>query len=692
MSIQNERIEYLTEKILKENLQKGLLPDSKEFVWQLNQGLYDLNNDKSSFSFKPYRNTEILTSKKLNEDNEKIFEDLYSLYKNNDHVNNLLNREYQYFLIKKKKLEKELDIEENRLRQYVQNSARPGILPYAYDTFDTTDKVDLNKTTGIFLDTNNNTAKFVEERKYSKRIFPNSNLEFTVLPRTLDLKEDNIEGSLSNILKDTEDSVWQKQLFSKTNEIITGNLVIDFDRPHQLNNINLSLFTVNPVHLLVEFSRDGNSWYNIPYHEDEILVEKEIALDFPEIEVKSLKFTLTKNEYDETFSGEDDYNYKYLFGFEYISLYKKSYPSEAVLYSKELELQNMPKNYAIDTVQLKTDDWVPTNTDLTYQVALAGDSPDWQYIDPVNRKHPRFPQKVHFHNLQRNIKNELYFPSDLSIKQSEAEDLLKNGIPLYKLSHSFGGKEQFHIPSTKILEGSTRLYVGKNAAEVISYPSDGTPLKVQDFLQVQDEKKHYYHPLPQINSGDIFVNKRDDQKRKYLIRIGLYLDEPKVVSSAPVSTEDMIIYLNGNEIFQGITSPDNYAHYSFKGGWNELIILIDGEDSNTVNGVSTSLGFDFNQITKQVYSSSKSLQEVDVFDLQNNTKIHDRTVFAKREVEDGIEFLTNFAQPGLQFDLFYDYKEEFKDNDKILLKVNFTRENNENVPSPLIRQYRLEFS
>lgn len=692
MSIQNKRIGYLTHKILKENLQNGLLPDSKEFTWQLNRAMHHLNNDKSSFRFTPYRNTEVLTSQKINTDNNRIYEDLYVLYDNNQHINNLLNREYQYFLIKKKKLEKELDIEENRLRQYVQNSRRGGLLPYAYETFDTTDQVDLENTSRIFVDTNHNYAHIVEEKNQSTRIFPNANLSFVFLPDKLDIKEENIEGKIENILKDTEDTIWQKQILLKENQAVTGILTVNFDRIQYINHIQMSLLTVKPVQCTIQFSPDSESWYSLPYYEDSIEIEKEIALDFPEMGIKALRFVLDKIEYDQSLPEREGYDYQYLFGFEHISFYNKSYPTAGTLYSKEIALQNKPNNYVIDTVQLHTDDWLPTGTDIQYEVALPGATPDWQPIEPVNRKHPKYPQKVYFHNLRRNIKNELFFPEDLSIRQSEAEDLLKNGIPLYKLTHTFGGKNQFHLPPIQMLQGSLRLFVGKDTAEVISYPSNGEPLNVDDFLQVQEHKKHYYQPLTQIDSGDLFVNKRDDQQRKYLIRLGLYIENPRTISALPAATEDLIIYLNGQQIFSGETSANEQIQYPFRGGWNEIVVLVDGRNANTVNGMTVGLGFNFYNLTESVYSSSKPLEEVDVFDLQNNVKIHDRTVFAKREVENGIEILTNFAQPGLKFDLFYDYKEDFKKESGILLRAHLSRQNGDNVPSPLIRQYRLEFS
>lgn len=692
MSIQNKRVDYLTEKILEKNLQNGLLPDSQEFVWQLNQALYHLNSDKSSFLFKPYRNTEILTSKKINEDNEQVYEDLKILYDNNEHIRNVLNREYQYFLIKKKKLEKELDIEENRLVQYIQNSTRSGFLPYAYDTFDTTHKVNLNQTGQVFVDTNNNRVHIVEEKNASRRIYPSSDITFNLYPHKMDLKEVQVEGELEYMLRDTEDTVWQKQILLKENIEVDGNLIVMFDRSHLMNTIHFSLLTVKPVNTKVEFTPDGESWYHLPYYEDYVEVEKEITLDFPSVEIKGLRFILNKQEADESLPEDEDYDYQYLFGIEKIEFYDKSYPTSGVFQSQPLELENRPKNYAIDTVQLYTDDWIPTGTDIQYQIALPEENPDWQRISPMNHSHPRYSQKVHFHNLKRNHRNKLFFPEDLSIRQSEAEDLLKNGIPLYKLSHMFGHESQFYIPKLDIVEGSFSLYVGREHAEVISYPADDSIVKVEDFLQIRDFKKHYYQPLTNIDSGDIFTNHKEDQHRKHLVRIGLYLEKPMNITAAPISTEDIKIHLNGNELYNSIVNTSNTVHYTFSAGWNELVILVDGKNGPTVNGMSVSLGFNFYHLTDRVYSSSSSLKEVDLFELQNNTKIHDRTVFAKREVDNGYEILTNFAQPGISFDLFYDYKEVFTDETKILLRADLTRENGNNVPTPIIRNYRLEFS
>ena len=72
--------------------------------------------------------------------------------------------------------------------------------------------------------------------------------------------------------------------------------------------------------------------------------------------------------------------------------------------------------------------------------------------------------------------------------------------------------------------------------------------------------------------------------------------------------------------------------------------------------------------------------------------MHDRRVFARRETETGLEILTNFGQPGLEFDLMYDYKDRIEEQDGIYLRARLERENGVNIPTPIIHQYRLEFS
>lgn len=697
MSIQNKRIALLTEKILRQNLQNGLLPDSKEFTWQLNQALRDSRYDEPSFRFRAYQNTEMASTAKLNESNERIVEDLSVLYQNITLVHQLLNKHYQGFSLEKEKLEKEIDVLENQLRQYIQNANRSGLLPYAYDTFDSTEKTDLAETSHVFVDTTNNAVHLVEEKNTSKRFFPESESRFILAPAQLDKKEEQLTGQLSDIFLEESDKLWQRQVLLRENLALTGTLEIRFAGVQELNRIELDILTVKPVELRVFFTANGDQWYSLPYYESGFQLTKRVALDFPTLSVSGLRFAIEKKESDEALPESDDYDYQYLFGFQSVSFYRKEYPSEGLYVSKALPLLHAPENYAIDAIQLHVDEWTPTGTTIEYEIAVAAadGSKDWQRLDPVQRANPSASQILYFSRLTRDGRDELYFPSEFSIRQSEAEDLLQNGIPLYRLSSSQNGLNQFALPKRRLLENSARLYVGKDSWTLRSFPSTDTasvPM-LNDFQQVQDGSETSYERLSTARTGDLFKNRTDAQPRKYLARLAFYLEESRTVSAAPVSTEPLAVYSNGELLFQGINAGSESVTFVFHAGWNEIVLLVNGKNAMTVNGMSVALGFNPNTFTQNIYASSEAMKEISLFDLQYNTKMNDRSVFAKRETENGLEVLVNFGQPGLRFDFQYDYKEEEGlDEETVFFRARLLRENGSNIPTPILRSYRLEFS
>lgn len=694
MSIQNERLYHTTEEVLKESIQNGILPDSKEFIWLLNSKLKNLSANQASFRFEPYKNTEIFSSIKYNNDQDVIYRDLLVLYKNIVTVHQLLNRQHQNFSIEKEKLEKQLDTLENRLKQYVQNSKRSGLLPYAYETFDDTTKINLEKTSHIFIDTKNNQAHLVEEQNASKRIIPSSSPEFKLYPESLDKKETLLTGQMDYVLQDKNDLIWQKQILLKKNISLTGVFSFSFSKEQLMNHIEIETISVKPMYLTARYTTDGVSWYDIPNYSKGFAVNKKVSLDFPSILVKEIEIIFQKKESDESFPEDDSYNYQYIFGMTSISFYDKEYPTEGVFYSNELELENVPKNYALDSIVLHTDEYLPTGTNILYEIARHEKEPDWQPISPLNRKHPEDPTQIRLGRLTRNRKTELYFPKDFSIRQSEAEDLASNGLPLYKLSSLQNSSNSFQIPKLSLLEGSLRLYSGEKSWSLLSYPTDnveGYP-EISDFEGVYDGTKIEYQELNASRSGEVISNKKETKTRKYLARIGFYLESSKSIEAIPATTEAITILVNGEVVFKGEDTSQR-VNYVFRSGWNEIVVLINAKNIIKVNGSTVTLGFNPLEISQNIYSSSQPLNEISLFDLQYNTKLNDRTVFAKREHENGWEILTNFASPGLKFDLHYDYKEEnIEENDKVLLRATFKRENGTTIPSPLIRSYRLEFS
>ena len=152
MSIRNKRLVELTETILRTELQNGNLPSSKEFIWKLNMALKEQDLNMPSYKFKPYRNTEIASSQKINSANEKIQEDLSILYSNIKDVHQTLNKYYSAFEVEKEKIDKQIEVLENELKEKVISYNKGGYLGYAFDAFDDTSKTSLDASKDVFVD------------------------------------------------------------------------------------------------------------------------------------------------------------------------------------------------------------------------------------------------------------------------------------------------------------------------------------------------------------------------------------------------------------------------------------------------------------------------------------------------------------------------------------------------------------
>lgn len=692
----------IVDNILKEELQKGNLPSSKEFVWRLNNALYNRKLNMPFYKFKPYKNTEIVESARLNEQNDEIHQDLSILYNNIVDVNNSLAKYENSFEVEKEKIENEIEVQENYLKEMIFKHNDGGYLGYSYETFDDLDKTDLSNSQDVFVDTKSKELKIVEEKNTSTKIIPKTDIQFRIVEQPKKKEEETITGTPQRLLEeveDEEDKVWQKQISLDNNQALTGYLEVQMDKEYPINKIDMDMINIKNTFVKVTFSKDGQTWFDIPYHEDKKEVDKTFSLSFPTLNMRMIRIVIEKKEADELIPSKENLDYKYLFGMKNIALYNKNYPTYGRFQSEPHEVINGPTNYIVDTVRLSADELVPTNTSIDYEIALKREDNvlDWHFIDPMERINPKYPTSINFSNIKKDETIPLYFPSDLSVVQSEAEDLRRNGIPIYRLTSDHGDKSNMYIEYKKIVDGSMKLFAGRDNWEITSYPSEdveGTPT-IEDWKKVKDRTEINYEEMPRTKSGDLFVNHVDPQSRKYLCRLGFFVSSADtIVKTIPISTDPIAIYLNGDLLFEGETSINDEINLSVRHGWNEIVVLINGKNATSVNGISTSLGFNLYSIADRVYSSSKPLTYIPLFDLQYNTKANDRTVFSSREEEGKkIQILTNFGKPGLKFDLVCDYAEEMLTDEEpeVLLRATFRRDNGDSVPSPVLNKYRLEY-
>lgn len=692
----------IVDNILKEELQKGNLPSSKEFVWRLNNALYNRKLNMPFYKFKPYKNTEIVESARLNEQNDEIHQDLSILYNNIVDVNNSLAKYENSFEVEKEKIENEIEVQENYLKEMIFKHNDGGYLGYSYETFDDLDKTDLSNSQDVFVDTKSKELKIVEEKNTSTKIIPKTDIQFRIVEQPKKKEEETITGTPQRLLEeveDEEDKVWQKQISLDNNQALTGYLEVQMDKEYPINKIDMDMINIKNTFVKVTFSKDGQTWFDVPYHEDKKEVDKTFSLSFPTLNMRMIRIVIEKKEADELIPSKENLDYKYLFGMKNIALYNKNYPTYGRFQSEPHEVINGPTNYIVDTVRLSADELVPTNTSIDYEIALKREDNvlDWHFIDPMERINPKYPTSINFSNIKKDETIPLYFPSDLSVVQSEAEDLRRNGIPIYRLTSDHGDKSNMYIEYKKIVDGSMKLFAGRDNWEVTSYPSEdveGTPT-IEDWKKVKDRTEINYEEMPRTKSGDLFVNHVDPQSRKYLCRLGFFVSSADtIVKTIPISTDPIAIYLNGDLLFEGETSINDEINLSVRHGWNEIVVLINGKNATSVNGISTSLGFNLYSIADRVYSSSKPLTYIPLFDLQYNTKANDRTVFSSREEEGKkIQILTNFGKPGLKFDLVCDYAEEMLTDEEpeVLLRATFRRDNGDSIPSPVLNKYRLEY-
>ncbi|MFS1019912.1 hypothetical protein ACFC9N_11435 [Enterococcus casseliflavus] len=699
MSIHNKRLNQITEGILQDSLQRGILPDSKEFIWRLNMAMRDQKLSQPKYKFKPYRTTEIISSGRINKDNNSIHDDLSILYDNIIDVHKLLNKYQSNFEVEKEKLATEISSIENELKQKIMSYNSSGYLAYAYDTFDELSKVDKKVSSDIFVDTKEKQVRLVEEKNTSSRIYPDAKTQFSIAESILDKKDAVLTGSLQDVLKDNSDTVWQKQYILKENRSLTGLVEIQFDKSYTVNKIDIDFMSIKRFFAKVEFTNDGYSWYEIPYNQEKVEVKDSYSVQFPSMNMKAVRIIMDKIESDEILPATDSYNFMYLFGLKKVQFYNKQYPSKGLFQSEPLSLKNASENYRIDKVRLSVNEVVPTGTSIRYEVALPqeDDNYDWHPLDPIERINPTEPQTLQFSNIKRNESLKMFFPSEYSIVQSEAEGLVTNGIPIYRLSTNTGNKVTQYIPDKAIIDGSLKLYTGRDSWEISSFPSkdvDSIP-SIEDWKKVHDGTKLRYSLMNNSKSGDVLKGWTDEQTGKYLCKAGFYNESNDIIiSTAPISSDPFALFVNGDIIFEGSPGEKKTVNIAFKTGWNEIAIFINGKNATSAAGMNFSLGFNPQSLATYSYSSSKPLQEIPLFDLKYNTKQNDHSVFSTRKTSEGIEILTNFALPGLPFDLYYDYADELALDKEpaMLIRAYLERENGENIPSPVIKSYRLEFS
>lgn len=683
MSIKNKRLQRATEEILREELEKGNLPTSKEFAWKLSQKMEKSDFSKPEFVYQSVRDGMLMYAERHNASIGQISRDLGILYENVREIHELLGTHFSAFEVEREILEKEIFAVETRLREKVLLYAQSGFLTAVFDVFDSFEKMDESRSENVLLDTKNHEVRLVEELRLSKRV-PVTTTRFDIIG-SYEKKVADIGMPIEVIHDGFDDESWQQVIHTKEDREVTGEVTLSFGEGESINQVVISLMTIKPVGVQVLYTGDGLNWLEVPYHEQEVLVSGRMDLKFPSIGVKEMKIRMRKKEHDEQVPEEEGFEFRYLFGLKEIEVRNLRFPEQGVYQSKPMAIDG-PANYVVNKVSLDVEEVLPTGTDIVYEVALSG-SEDWRGISPIGRKNAAYPLLVDFQRIEGAEPVSFSMGGELSVSQSIIGSLETNGISFYSL-----GK----VSGKRIIEGSERLYVGRNSWECKSYEEDKGEDHVpslDDWAQPSGETLYEYEMMSALKRSTLFENKKGSGRRNYYCRCGVLYDGTEdVLVMTPSSTEPISVFLNGEKVFEGIPESSR-VNLKMLQGWNELVVLVYGVNHNTVNGMTVDIGIDMIETFRNMYVSPTPMKKVPLFDLRYNTKILDRTKYAVSETETGYEIILNYGVDGLLFDFFFDYALASDiEGKEIVLRATFKREGAEDVPSPTLKKFRLRMA
>lgn len=696
MNIRQRRLQILVEKVLKEELQKGNLPSSREFIQRIRDFIQNNKIDKPFLQVRPIRKNDIARAEEINTLIDQSYEDLKILYESIIGKYDTALKNFNQFEVEKAKLDYELNKLENHLKELILLYGESGFLTSVYDVFDDLSKVDAEKTTcEINLKAHECTLQF--SKNTSHKVSTQNAIPYFYLSSETRAKAVSTKtiGNVTYGLSENIDEVWAEVVYLKENyQEVEGTYEIHFDGEVFCNNVEIEPHAGKSVELKIEYSPDGTNWRDVPYNEKEEKVEGVVTYHFNHIHMHKFRIRMRKKEADHSTipkDGDQTLLYAYVMGIKKISFYQTGYADYGEFYSKPLSpTVEKGKPFTISQVSLYVDEVCPNGTSIDYFIAIhpeaPGEEPEWKPISPVNHEAPKYDQIIDFKNISRSPATTFSISKDISIGEYRLDSLYANGIQFYKIGE---------IQGKKIVDGSEKLFIGKNSWGVKMFQwtfEDGHLPNLPDW-RTSAPIYEYYKTMEDGKAGVLLDKEEVTLNSNYMFTLGVFSRRSEqIVSATPVSLDPIVIYMNGEKIFEGIPNPTTKVNYLFKPRWNEIKVL--AYVSNTVGSTektTISLGFDPREYGSYTYAQARSLEKVPLFDLRYNVKSNDNSKFAIMESGDRYLIVINHIVPGIEYDFYADYIEG-DPKTKILFKAVMKRDRAITELTPKIKSYRLRFS
>jgi len=413
MSIESTCRELLLTDFIKHKLQSGNLVTYNDINIDFANEIRDLDLSKSQFDAQKWLVTPYSESSasQFNATFTEMQRDMKVLYTEMLNMSANAHATFERWTLEASFLEKRLiDLEDRIENLLLLTKGTEGYHSVIGDNFTDFFNVDKDNTTAL-VDIKEGEVRLKTDGETYSRIFtndiPEQNISFRVYQTSDYIGQVTMARSKLKNLFDQTDLYWWIDVLTKTTNPVTGELVIKFDEVISLSKISLDFqgsSSAGPVRVTPLYSLDNASYSNVPGSVQEQYTKSSASFSFPEIEVKWIKFILTK-EAPDSISRSTQYHFE--FGFKEITFFAQSFAttdlsSDAQVMISEPRYETDQNGDAIkfEKLTLETCEQIDEGTSLDYFVATS-DNPSvplasavWIPVTPINRSTSEAPPSV----------------------------------------------------------------------------------------------------------------------------------------------------------------------------------------------------------------------------------------------------------------------------------------------------------